>query len=51
MFYFDSVILFSIILNQMTISLPYLSFHLESIIPPVETNSENLKVTFPEVGK
>ena len=50
MFYF-SVILFSIIPNQMTISLPYLSFYLGSIIPPLENNSENLKITFPKVVK
>ena len=50
MFYF-SVILFSIIPNQMTFSLPYLSFYLGSIIPPLENNSENLKITFPKVVK
>ena len=50
MFYF-SVILFSIIPNQITISLPYLSFYLGSIIPPLENNSENLKITFPKVVK
>ena len=50
MFYF-SVILFSIIPNQMTFSLPYLSFYLGSIIPPLENNSENLEITFPKVVK